>query len=293
MNIIEAMQSFDCFTPAEKAVIREIFQNPEALSGLTAQQLAEKAYTSTSTVVRLCQKLECKNYSEFRTRLVAEMQMRRNGNVFVNANIPFRPEDDLQTILQRITDLQVNALHETLAQMDLERFHHAVEMLNRAACIDIYGMGMNQHLAYDFVYKMMRIGRRVQIFDDYEQLMLNASTPYQDHCAIVISYSGASRLTNQYVTQLNRSGIHIRAITSAGENTVASYADERLTIASMEKQFSKIGPFASTASIALIMNCLYAGIFALDYDNNYQRLLSTVLKVTNFRSRAEPLPENI
>lgn len=291
MSIIEELQGFDCFTAAEKSIIRVIFQNPDLLPCTTAQQLAKAAYTSSASVVRLCQKLGCKNYNEFRIRLAAEMQQRNNGNVFVNANIPFLNSDSLPTILQRITDLQVNALNETYALVNTKRFSHAVSMLNEADCIDIYGMGMNQHIAFDFVYKMMRIGRNVQLFVDYQQEMLNATLRHSNHCAIVISYTGESNLVIQYVEHLKRSGTPILAITSAGENTVASYANERLCIASMEKQFSKIGPFASTASIALIMNYLYAGIFALDYDNNYQKLLSTVLQVTDFRSNTLPLRE--
>ena len=82
------------------------------------------------------------------------------------------------------------------------------------------------------------------------------------------------------------------SITSAGENSVAQFADERLHIAAMEKQFSKIGTFASCTSMTAIMNYLYAGIFAKDYDKNYQLLLETVLRVTEFRSTYGPLREN-
>ncbi|MBR0282208.1 MAG: hypothetical protein IJQ81_11560 [Oscillibacter sp.] len=83
----------------------------------------------------------------------------------------------------------------------------------------------------------------------------------------------------------------ILAITSIGENSVARFADERLYIASLEKQFSKIGPFASGVSITTVLNYLYAGVFSLDYENNYQRLISTVLDVTEFRARSAPLLE--
>ena len=83
----------------------------------------------------------------------------------------------------------------------------------------------------------------------------------------------------------------ILAITSIGENSVARFADERLYIASLEKQFSKIGPFASGVSISTVLNYLYAGVFSLDYENNYQRLISTVLDVTEFRARSAPLLE--
>lgn len=292
MDIIETLQSFDCFTTSEKSIIEVIFQNPEILQNGTAQELAKAAYTSASTVVRLCQKLGCKNYAEFRVRFLSDLQKRYHGNVFVNASLPFQSTNSLQEISHQLLELQTVALNETEALLDFDRLSHAVDMLAGADCIDIYGMGMNLHLAYDFLYKMRRIGRKVQISMDYQEQMLTAATKYKNHCAIIISYTGESTISLRCAAMLKRMETPIVAITSAGDNSVARYADERLLIATLEKQFSKIGPFVSSTSITAIMNCLYAGIFAKDYDENYQELLSTVLRVTEFRSKSVTLHED-
>lgn len=291
MSIIEQLTSYDFFTSSEKAIIKVIFQDTELLKKSTAQELAKAAFTSASTVARLCQKLGCKNYNEFRMQFIAEMEKRQYENTFINASIPFKKNDTPEEILKQLTKLQNIALQETLSLINLENYQRAVQMLANAESIDIYGMGINLHLAYDFAYKMARIHRPVHICLDHQQQLLAAATPAPNHCAILISYSGETTDSIRYASLLHKNKTPLITITSIGNNSVSQYADERLYIASMEKQFSKIGPFASCISISTILNYLYAGIFSLDYDENYQKLLSTVLSVTEFRSQYGPLRE--
>lgn len=291
MGLIEQLRNLDCFTASEQEIIKLLFQDPDFVKNATAQELAKKAFTSASTVVRLCQKLECKNYNEFRLRFVVELEERQFGHAFVDASIPFLNTDSPQQILQKLTDLQCLALAETLTLVDMAVYQRTVDMLMEAESIDIYGTGINLHIAYDFAYKMARIRRRVQIGLDDQQQRLYSAVPCPGHCAIVISYSGETPNTVRYANFLHEVKTPFISITSAGENSVARYADERLYIAAMEKQFSKIGTFASCTSIAAIMNYLYAGIFSRDYEKNYQLLLETVLHVTEFRSTYGPLRE--
>lgn len=293
MSIIEQLRSFEYFTAAEKAIIKVIFQKPDFLKTATASELAKTAYTSASTVARLCQKLGCKNYNDFRIKFVAEAEKRQYESAFIDASIPFRKEDSPEDVFRQLAKLQSTAITETLALAlnEMEHYRHAIEMLDAADCVHIFGMGMNLHLAYDFVYKMARIHRPVHISLDHQEQMLASATLPENHCAIVISYSGETPDTLLYAQRLKKNGTPVISITSLGENSVTRYADERLYIATMEKQFSKIGPFSSCASIMAILNYLYAGIFSLNYDYNYQLLLSTVLSVTEFRSQAAPLKE--
>lgn len=283
MEIIQQLRDLDGYTASEQEIIRVIFQDPDFLKTATAQELAKAAYTSASTVVRLCQKLGCKTYHEFQVRFAAEQERWQMGKIFADANLPFNRDDTPEMILRRLTDLQSVALRETHSLVDMKRYRHAVEMLAAADSIDIYGISINLHLAYDFAYKMARIQRNVQITLDSQQSLLTAVTPYPNHCAIVISYSGETAEMVQYAELLRKSKTPFVSITSTGDNSVARRADERLYIATMEKRFSKLGAFASYISIATVMNYLYAGIFSLDYDKNYQLLLSTALRFADFR----------
>ena len=54
-------------SPAEKAIIDYILKNPKQTSKLTIHRLAEKTFTSASSIVRLCKKmviLDIKNFQK-------------------------------------------------------------------------------------------------------------------------------------------------------------------------------------------------------------------------------------
>ena len=293
MEIIQQLRSYDSLTKSEQGIIKTIFQNPDLLTHATAQELAERSYTSASTVVRLCKKLGCKNYGEFRVRMLEGLRKRQHGSTLLDANLPFHEGDSLPEIMQQLTQLQELALEETFEQADEATYRQAVEMLAEADCIHVYGSGINLHLAHDFAYKMARIHRTVQVNLDNQQQLLSANVYRPGDCAIVISYSGEALATVQIVELLHKVGTPYISITSAGENSVAAYAAVRLPIATMERQFSKLGPFSSRTSILAILDYLYAGVFSLDYDHNYELLLASVLSVTDFRASAAPLREDV
>ena len=52
-------------SPTENAIINYILDKPEETSRLTVHQLAEKTYTSASSIIRLCKKNGFSGYKEF------------------------------------------------------------------------------------------------------------------------------------------------------------------------------------------------------------------------------------
>lgn len=277
MDIIEQMRNHDNFTSSEQEIIHLILNKPEILmSSPTAAQLGAAAYTSASTVVRLCKKLGCRNYAEFKTNFISQYQKREYAHLYVDASIPFKSSDSPEEVLSKLTNLEEIALSQTLSFIDLETYNRVVKMLGSASCIDIYGAGNNVKLLYDFAYKMGGIHRQVHINPDHQQQMLSAITKYDNHCAILISYSGETVLTVRYASLLRKNGIPTISITSQGTNQLTAITDEHLYIATLESKSyanTKIGAFTSDISIMTIMNYLYAGVFLLDYDSNYQFLL--------------------
>lgn len=62
-------------SPAERNIIDYVQGNPREASMQSIQSLAEATYTSPSTVVRLCRKLGCDGYKEFRRELIYELAL--------------------------------------------------------------------------------------------------------------------------------------------------------------------------------------------------------------------------
>lgn len=277
MDIIEQMRNQENFTPSEQEIIHLILNKPDTLmSFTTAAQLGAAAYTSASTVVRLCKKLGCRSYGEFKTNFISQYQKRENALLYVDASIPFKSSDTPSDVLSQLTDLEGIALRQTLSLIDLDTYNSIVAMLSAASCIDLYGAACNLNLLWDFAAKMGSIHRRVNINLDQQQQILSAISRHEDHCAIIVSYSGETSATLRCAELVHKSGTPAISITSCGFNSLIACTDKHLYIASLEnKSYSqtKIGAFTSNVSIMTIMNYLYAGVFLSDYDSNYRLLL--------------------
>lgn len=277
MDIIEQMRNQDNFTSSERDIINLILNNPEMLlSNTTSAQLGAAAYTSASTVVRLCKKLGCRSFADFKTNFISQYRKRESAHLYVDASLPFKSTDTPEEVMGQLTELEGIALRQTHSLIDLRTYNKVVKMLSNASYIDVYGSGNNVKLLHDFAYKMGSIHRQVRISPDHQQQMLCAITKHDDHCAIVVSYSGETTSTLRYARLLKKNHIPTISITSCGSNSLTAITDEHLYIATLESKSyanAKIGAFTSDISIITIMNYLYAGVFLLDYDRNYQRLL--------------------
>lgn len=278
MDIIKKIHHhLEDFTSSEKEIIKLILNNPEILKTATAKQLGEMAYTSASTVVRLCKKLGCKSYSEFKMNFITQWEKKERATLYVDATIPFEKTDKIENVLNQITELENIAIKETLSILNIETYNKVVKMLNDADCIDVYGFGGNVKLLYDFAYKMGSIHKSVVINIDHQEQMLSALSNHKNHCAILISYSGETKHTLKYARLLKNNGIPSISITSLKNNSLTALTDEHLYIATMESRSysnTKIGSFTSNISIFTLMHYLYTGVFLLDYDKNYQSLLN-------------------
>ena len=66
----------------------------------------------------------------------------------------------------------------------------------------------------------------------------------------------------------------IISLTSIGDNKISQMSDCRLNITTREKLYSKIGNFTSNTSIIYLLNLLYAIVFAKDYDENLDHIIT-------------------
>ena len=67
---------------------------------------------------------------------------------------------------------------------------------------------------------------------------------------------------------LKRQGVPSILLTSIGDNSSTPLAIHVLRLATREKLYSKIGTFSTDTSITFLLECLYAGVFAKNYERN-------------------------
>ncbi|STO06934.1 MULTISPECIES: MurR/RpiR family transcriptional regulator [Exiguobacterium] len=279
----------DLFSPSERSVIDYLFEQREHISTKTMKQIAEATYTHPSILSRIAEKLEFSGWLELKTVFLEEIDYLNRHFSDVDANYPFAAEDGLMTVANKVAALKQMTIEDTLSLLDHEAFEQAVTMLHEARHIKVFSIIHNLLLCHDFKSKMNRIGKQVTLCEvDAEFEAANAD---EATCALLISYTGESDYTVGLIPYLKRRDVPVLALTSLGENAISHEADCTLRLTTRERLYSKIGSFTSNDSIHCLLDFLYAGVFAKDYEENLKYKIQISKKFDHRKSSSEIMQE--
>lgn len=275
MSLLKTLELAENFSHSEKVIAEYILKHEEEVLNMSTSELGKVTYSSPATIVRLSKKWNYKSYNDFKIALASQLQHQHVYEQNINPNYPFKNEDSMNTIAYNIANLQKEAIDQTMKLLNAKTLYKAVELLYQADVIDIYGVSGPLRMAMDFQYKMFRINRHVEIKSMINEQLFQAAQSNKDHCALVISYSGSTEEAIAAAKILKNSHTPLIGIMSPGENPLSKYCDYVLYLSPSERVYSKISTFASTMGIHLLLDILYAGIFAKDYDANLEFKIQT------------------
>lgn len=270
MSILKKLEIGSHFSSSEKAIANYILKNTEEVLNLSTVELAKKTYTSPATIVRLCQKLNYKGYNDFKIDLSANLQYVLSHQENINANFPFEKNTNISHIGNTLAKLYKESIDETFHILDQEQLRQSIILLDKAEVIDIYGVSGPLRMASDFQYKMFRIGKEVRIAPMINEQLFQAAMSNQQHCAILVSYSGETEEVINAAKILKLQKTPIIGITSVGDNQLSQYCQYILNVDSREQIYNKISTLGSTISIHFIFDILYTTIFARHYEESFQ-----------------------
>lgn len=258
-------------TDARKIIGEFLLTEKSKIGNYSMQEIAEKTYTSKSSMVRFAKSLGFSGWTEFQKQFLSETYYEETHYTDIDPNFPFAEGDSTKDIVYKICNLQVESILDTTDQLDIKELERAVEYMLNSERIALLGQPPNTYVGYLFRRKMLAIGKPVLISNGGEQ-GLAAHCLCSADCAILVSYSGnnAERVPMEYIPFLKEHEVPIIAITGMGENLLRQQADCILSMSSRERLYTKIGTFATEESIGYILNLLYACYFAKSYQRNLE-----------------------
>lgn len=280
------------FTPAEQLVVAFLEEKQEQIQDYTLRNAAKECFTYPSTFVRVAKKMGFSGWEELKKAYLAECDYLGKSVKAINANIPFTPNDSLMTVAGKIKQLTMETTNDTFSLLTHDQLAKAIQLLIEADEIRIFARNHNILIAHEFCLRMNRIGHAC--FNntvDGEQLF-DAANAKTNSCALFISYSGESSQLRKAMTILKKKKVPMILITSIGNNSMAQLADCILEVTTREKLYSKIGNFTVSSSIKFLLDVLYAGCFAQNYQKNYEHLVEISLQADGRTSQVGILKEN-
>jgi DNA-binding MurR/RpiR family transcriptional regulator len=258
---------------AEQRVAKVVLDNPSSVARRSITEVADAAGTSETTVTRFCKAIGVGGYPELRIALAADTA-RTEMRIDRDLGGEIAPEDDLATVVGKVTFADARAVEETAAQLDIDELQRVVEAIAGAGRVDVYGVGASAFVAADLQQKLHRIGRVCFAWNDTHIMLTSAAVLGPGDVAVGISHTGATTDTVESLREARRAGAITVALTNFPTSPVTEVADLVLTTAARETTF-RSGAMASRIAQLTVIDCLFIGVAQRHLDRSMKALDDT------------------
>jgi DNA-binding MurR/RpiR family transcriptional regulator len=271
----EIRQRFDEFSRSQKDVGQYIVDHLDEAAFQTAEELARRASTSSSTVVRFAQALGFEGFPELQAAARDEYRRARessNGSSPELNTPPLFPID--QTDFEASLAADHTNLEDTARKVDRDEVAASIELISRAERIVLCGTDQMAFFASYLRHLLMLLDLRCEVVASPSQEGL-ARLGRIDENTLVIGFSAGR--PHPLVVRAMKLARHRKAdtiaIADATLSEVAKLADQRLYYSSNGPAYVR----SHTALLSLIQSLAY-GVYALDESAYADRIKAFRLK---------------
>lgn len=252
-------------SPAEQRVARVVIDEAATAARLTISDLADRARSSETTVIRFCRAMGFGGYSELRLTLAAEAGRATEATAADEAaGSDISETDELAEVVKKIAFADARAVEETAAQIDIAVLERVVDIVASARRVVIYGVGASAFVAADFQQKLHRIGHVAYAWSDMHMALTSAALLDQRDVAFGISHTGTTMDTIEAFALAGRRGARTVALTNFPKSPITRTADLVLTTAARETTF-RSGAMASRLAQLTVIDCVFVGVAQRTY----------------------------
>jgi DNA-binding MurR/RpiR family transcriptional regulator len=271
----EIRQRFDEFSRSQKDVGQYIVDHLDEAAFQTAEELARRASTSSSTVVRFAQALGFEGFPELQAAARDEYRRAReasNGATPELSAPPLFPID--QTDFEAALAADHTNMEDTARKIDRDEVAASVELISHAERIVLCGTDQMAFFASYLRHLLMLLDLRCEVVASPSQEGL-ARLGRIDGSTLVIGFSAGR--PHPLVVRAMKLARHRKAdtiaIADATLSEVAKLADQRLYYSSNGPAYVR----SHTALLSLIQALAY-GVYALDEPAYADRIKAFRLK---------------
>ncbi len=263
-------ERFEEFSRSQKDVARYIVDHLDEAAFLTAEELARRASTSSSTVVRFSQALGFEGYPELQQAAIEEY--RTTIAAVGSATGPLFSFDHSE--LEGSLSADYSNLEETARKLTTEQVNDSVAALATAQRIVIVGVDQMAFFASYLRHTLSLLDIRAEIVASTGGESLQRLGRIDENTLVITLSAGRAHplLLRAMKLALHR-GARTLAISDATMSEVGEHAEMTLYFSSNSPSFTR----SNTALMALVQALAY-GLYARDEDLHRDRIKAYKLK---------------
>ena len=277
----------DSISPTERSIADYLLDHPESAMECGVHELAERTFSSASTIIRMCRRIGFDGYKDFRRSVTYEAALRRHSEEEEQKEISF--SDSMEDVFEKITYKNIISLEDTRNLLDARGLEQCVDMICRCRNVLLFGLGASLLAAQDMYLKLLRLNKSCITNTDWHCQLLMARNATTEDMGLVFSYSGETEEVLACMQALKANRTPIFAITRFSASPVAELADHNIYIAANESTF-RSGAMSSRISQLNVVDILYTAFANRDSQNSLTQLSKTHIRKKQAGKRQEDEP---
>lgn len=256
---------------AERVVLDYLIENKAVLKDFNVEKIAEAAYTSPASVVRMCKKLGYKGFKDFKIDFILS-----------NAKVEIPDNKEYNDVIlakdtnwgKSVIENNIRILEETLKIHDPEALHLAAETIMRARRVLIFGKGSSYLVCKDLEMKLRRISKFAIAQGESHEQLVDASFLNQNDAVVFISNSGKTKEIVSAALLAKEKKAKIISVVKLGTSLLAELSDVILYTTSLEGEF-RSAAMTSRISQFCVIDALFTNCAYIDIDKSVKMLEAT------------------
>ena len=270
MRLLKTLSEREKFSAVEQNIIKYILDNPKEIVNMSIRELANKTFTSSAAIFRLCQKCGLKGYTEFKIKFISEVNRTSD---FENDELekpirdlhrPINGKDDVKSVVRKMAFLQIEAIEETKNEINYKQLERVADMMNAAGQIVFFGFDLNYYISQSTVYHLVRTGKPAVVYETVNNQVAKAVMFKKEDVAILISRTGENKNLIRISQVLKRKGAKIILLSASRDTSLDKLCDEFIYIANVIDYLS-MGGVIFSVGCRYILDVLFGILFSKNY----------------------------
>ncbi|RLC39320.1 MAG: hypothetical protein DRH33_03155 [Candidatus Nealsonbacteria bacterium] len=268
INIIDYLEfHFEEFTPTQKRISDYILSNYQEVLFLTAEELALKINTTSSSVVRFAQEIGYNGYPDFRKNLRNLISKRLNINGQSEKAKQYKPFKDNNILDMSILN-DAKSINELIEMKDNKKIEKFVKLILQSKNKYIAASRTSFSLGHFLYFKMRKIVPNVFFLNNYDQGIFDTLQEIKPKdMFIAISFPRYTNLTVDLAKYAKSKRAKVISITNGRISPL--YKISEVCLFCPYKGFTFFN--SNVAAMALI-NAIISRIFGINYHSGIENL---------------------
>jgi DNA-binding MurR/RpiR family transcriptional regulator len=224
--LLEVRRRLPQLSRGQSRVAQYVLDQPGTVKDIRLKDLCGACDTSEPVVFAFCQALGFDGFRSFKTALAVDL----GAHAGRTEDLPIQDAElhasgDPGLFLRTLSGLYLRSIRETVASLVPAQFQAAVDALERARRIVLFGVGVSGNVGFVAQQNFLRTGTPVTWTNDPNLNFTHLAPLEKGDVCLALSQTGSQKDTLEGAAFAKRRGITVIAITSDPDGPLADLAD--------------------------------------------------------------------